>query len=63
MGDVHTCCRTMEDLNLTDLFSTSYSEHEEEVDGLSLKFMSSDASSTDFDETGQILWRVSKVSS
>ena len=47
--------------SLVDLFSPTYLEHELLIDGLPLKYISSDATSTDFDETGQILWRVSKV--
>lgn len=50
------------DEDISSLFAPSYSEHKIVIGSLTLEYMASDASSTDFDETGQIMWRVSKVS-
>ncbi|KAH7821648.1 putative methyltransferase-like protein 23 [Monocercomonoides exilis] len=51
----------LEESNLSFLFTPKYKENTVTVGSMDIHYVASEASSTDFDETGQILWRVSKL--
>ncbi|KAA6363340.1 MAG: hypothetical protein EZS28_041133 [Streblomastix strix] len=50
-----------EDININSLFQPHFVQCSSRIGGIEIQFVQSQASSTDYDQTGQVLWRVSNI--